>query len=94
MSVFVTDEGKRGGRTLPLKKIADDACAGLESLVKTVFVFKRTGAKLGAGCAAGLWVEGRDVWADELMAAQRPVCPCARMDSEGKGHFACGFQIT
>ena len=40
--VFVSDEGLRGGRTLPLKKIVDDACKGLESLVEHVFVFKRT----------------------------------------------------
>lgn len=45
--VFVSDEGLRGGRTLPLKKIVDDACKGLESLVEHVFVFKRT-----VGCKA------------------------------------------
>jgi acetyl-CoA synthetase len=27
--VFTTDEGKRGGRTLPLKAIVDDAIAGV-----------------------------------------------------------------
>ena len=27
--VFATDEGKRGGRTLPLKKTVDAACAGV-----------------------------------------------------------------
>jgi len=71
--VFCTDEGKRGGRTLPLKKIVDDACEGCQ--VNKVFVFQRTGAKVG-------WVEGRDAHMEELMAAERPYCPPEWMDSE------------
>jgi acyl-coenzyme A synthetase/AMP-(fatty) acid ligase len=51
--VFVTDEGKRGGRTLPLKKIVDDACTGdAAELVKNVFVFNRTGVDLQVLCGA------------------------------------------
>lgn len=63
-AVFVTDEGRRGGRTLPLKAIANAACAGLEALVRSVFVFKRTGADVTEG-----WVAGRDVWMDEVDSA-------------------------
>merc|ERR1711998_675996 len=72
--VFVSDEGKRGGKTLPLKRIVDTACDGL-SVVEKVFVFKRTGGQVD-------WVEGRDFWMNELAAAQRPYCPCELMDSE------------
>jgi acyl-coenzyme A synthetase/AMP-(fatty) acid ligase len=32
--------------------------------------------------AAGQWTEGRDVWVDDLAAAQRPVCPPAWQDAE------------
>ncbi|KAF1785068.1 Acetyl-coenzyme A synthetase, N-terminal domain [Phytophthora cactorum] len=39
--VFTADEGKRGGRTLPLKQIVDHAVDGLD-FVRKVFMFKRT----------------------------------------------------
>jgi acetyl-CoA synthetase len=74
--VFTTDEGKRGGRTLPLKDIVNDACKGVD-MVKHVFVFERTKCDISAG-----WVEGRDINMDKLVASQRPYCPCAVMDSE------------
>jgi len=71
--VFCTDEGKRGGRTLPLKNIVDTACVGCD--VRKVFVFQRTGAKVN-------WVDGRDVYMEELMVRERPYCPPEWMDSE------------
>jgi acetyl-CoA synthetase len=74
--VFTTDEGKRGGRTLPLKNIVNDACKGVQ-MVESVFVFERTKCDVSAG-----WVEGRDIKMDELVASQRPYCPCEMMDSE------------
>jgi acetyl-CoA synthetase len=73
--VFATDEGKRGGRTLPLKKTVDTAVEGLD-MVQNVFVFKRTGneeVKLNAP---------RDVYMEDLMAAERPYCPPEWMNSE------------
>jgi len=73
--VFTSDEGKRGGRCLPLKKIVDTACVGCEDIVEKVFCFKRTGGAID-------WVEGRDVWMDELAETQRPYCPPEVMDSE------------
>ena len=72
--VFTNDEGKRGGRTLPLKKIVDDACVGADT-IQNVFYFKRTGAEVPL-------TPGRDIDMDELAAAQRPYCPCEMMDSE------------
>ena len=72
--IVTSDEGKRGGRTLPLKKIVDDACVGA-STVEKVFYFKRTNATVPL-------TPGRDVDMDELSAQQRPYCPCEMMDSE------------
>ena len=40
--VVTADEALRGGRTIPLKSIVDEAVEGCEC-VKTVFVSRRTG---------------------------------------------------
>ena len=85
--VMTSDFGLRGPKSIPLKKIVDDALAQEgDHSVSTVLVFKRTGEE----CA---WVEGRDVWLDgqaqfkggdsEFAAdTQRPVCPCEPTDAE------------
>lgn len=69
--VVTADGGLRGGRNLPLKKICDTALAkdGCKALVEKVFVFKHAGGP-------GEWVEGRDIKFDEMIADQRPYCPC------------------
>mmetsp|Transcript_8150 Transcript_8150/g.14775 ORF Transcript_8150/g.14775 Transcript_8150/m.14775 type:complete len:659 (+) Transcript_8150:2-1978(+) len=74
---FTSDEGKRGGKTIPLKNISDNAMNKdvAKGIVEKCFVFKRTGGETG-------WTEGRDVWMDDLAAEQRPYCPCEVMDSE------------
>jgi acetyl-CoA synthetase len=74
VAVVTADEGVRGRKIIPLKRTVDEAimaCPG----VKTVFVAKRTGAKVP-------FYAPRDVWLDEAMAAQRPYCPAEPMDSE------------
>ena len=79
--VITADEGVRGGRTVKLKGITDEAIASIPaadggpSLVEKVFCFKRTGADVPT-------VEGRDLWMEEPMAAARPYCPCETMDAE------------
>ncbi len=57
--VITQDEGRRGGRTIPLKQICDDALVG-ERGVKQVLVYRRTGAAVG-------WTAGRDVWWHEAV---------------------------
>ena len=41
--VFTADEGMRGGKVIPLKKMVDNALEGCEC-VRKVYVYKRTGA--------------------------------------------------
>mmetsp|Transcript_281 Transcript_281/g.412 ORF Transcript_281/g.412 Transcript_281/m.412 type:complete len:675 (+) Transcript_281:3-2027(+) len=90
--LVVSDEGRRGGKTLRLKDIADQAVASLPQ-VHTVFAFS-----YGATHSPSLLPSpssdtphppstahmqaGRDVWMHQLMAAARPHCPCEPMDSE------------
>ena len=72
--VITADEGLRGGRKVPLKKNADkalEACPG----VHTVVVIRRTGGEVP-------WVDGRDVWYDEAMAATSADCACEEMSAE------------
>jgi acetyl-CoA synthetase len=69
--VITQDEGRRGGRAIPLKAVADQALEG-ERGVHKVLVFRRTGSDVG-------WVEGRDVWWHEVVDAAPDTCepvPC------------------
>jgi acetyl-CoA synthetase len=72
--VITADEGLRGGRKVPLKANADEALKQCPD-VKTVIVVRRTGGEIG-------WVEGRDVWYHEAMAAASKDCPPAAMSAE------------
>lgn len=72
--LITADQGKRGGRRIPLKENADAAledCPG----VKTVFVVRHTGGDIN-------WVEGRDVWYHEAMADADPDCEPEVMNAE------------
>ncbi len=72
--VITADEGLRGGRAVPLKANADDACGKVASIQKMIVV-KRTGGKVA-------WQEGRDVWFHDIMQAASPDCPAEHMDAE------------
>jgi acetyl-CoA synthetase len=71
--LITADEGRRGGRTTPLKVRADEAVATTGGIVATMLVVRHTGAAIP-------WVEGRDVWYHE--AAAEAECPYAEMDAE------------
>ena len=72
--VITSDEGVRGGRSIPLKANTDKAlesCPG----VRHVLVVKRTGGEIG-------WVDGRDVWYHDVVDTASADCPPEEMNAE------------
>ena len=72
--VVTANEGRRGGRTIPLKRTTDEAISGLD-FVRHVLVVERTDTPV-------VMVDDRDLWLHEETAKQRPHCPAEPMDSE------------
>ncbi len=73
-AVITANEGKRGGKIVPLKKNVDQAlieCAN----VKRVLVVKRTDILPS-------WEEGRDIWYHEAIERESTECFIEPMDSE------------
>ena len=66
--IITADEQARGGKSLPLKSIVDEAIAmgGCET-IQNVIVYKRTGGKIA-------WNPARDRWLHEELAAQSTTC--------------------
>jgi acetyl-CoA synthetase len=66
--VITADEQARGGKSLPLKAIVDEAIGlgGCES-IKNVIVYQRTGGTVA-------WNASRDKWLHELVASQSETC--------------------
>ena len=68
VAIITADEQVRGGKTLPLKAIVDEALAmGGTDAVKTVVIYRRTGGRIP-------WIGGRDAWLHELEHAQPDTC--------------------
>jgi acetyl-CoA synthetase len=72
--VITADGGFRRGAIVPLKKNVDEALTKTD-LIKKVVVLKRTGQEIG-------WVDGRDVWWDDVVLDQETECPAEHMDAE------------
>ena len=56
--IITADEGIRGGKIIPLKKITDEALEQCPNVKKCVVV-KRTGNEIN-------WIDSRDVWYDDI----------------------------
>jgi len=72
--LITADEGRRGGRAIPLKRNADNALRHCPD-VRDVIVVRHTGGNID-------WVEGRDLWYHEVCAAASPDCPPEEMTAE------------
>ncbi len=72
--VITADEGVRGSKIIPLKKITDEALVSCPN-VKKCIVVKRTGNEVN-------WVEGRDVWYDDITKTAASYCEPEEMNAE------------
>lgn len=72
--LVTADEGRRGGKIIPLKKNVDQALAKTE-IIKKVIVFRHTGGEVSMK-------SGRDYWYDDLVGKVSDVCEPERMGAE------------
>jgi acetyl-CoA synthetase len=76
VAIITADEQVRGGKTLPIKAIVDEAISmgGCEA-IKTVIVYRRTGNPI-------TMQTGRDVWLHEVEGPQSAQCEPEWVDAE------------
>ena len=72
--IITADEGIRGGKIIPLKKITDEALLQCPNIKKCVVV-KRTGNEVN-------WIDGRDVAYDEITKIASDKCEPEEMNAE------------
>jgi len=72
--IITADEGVRGGKIIPLKKITDEALKNCPNIKKCV-VIKRTGNHID-------WVPDRDVWYDDIVNRASNICEPEEMSAE------------
>ena len=74
--VITADEGRRGGKRIPLKANVDAAAAQAHvTTLEKVLVVRNTGNDID-------WVDGRDAWLHELESTVDADCPCEEMAAE------------
>jgi acetyl-CoA synthetase len=72
--IITADEGRRGGKAIPLKFNVDEAIRDI-AFVEKILVLKNTGGTVD-------FIAGRDVWLHEIAAQQSDDCPCEPMNAE------------
>ena len=72
--IVTADEGIRGGKTIHLKSITDEALIHCPN-VKKCIVVKRTGNRIN-------WDESRDVWYDDMIKGMPTQCEPEEMNAE------------
>jgi acetyl-CoA synthetase len=72
--VITANEGKRGGRTIPMKLIVDNALS-LPNRVDKVLVYQHTSTKVQM-------TEDRDLWWHDELSMARPFCPTVPLSAE------------
>ncbi len=74
--VITADEGRRGGKLIPLKANVDAAAEHSDvTTLEKVLVVRNTGNDIA-------WVEGRDAWLHDLESTVDADCPCEEMGAE------------
>jgi acetyl-CoA synthetase len=73
-TLITSDEGRRAGRVVPLKRNADEALKGADC-VKSVIVVQHTGGDVAMK-------KNRDYWWHDEMAVAEEICECELMGSE------------
>jgi len=74
--VITADEGRRGGKKIPLKANVDAAAEHADvTTLEKILVVKNTGGDID-------WVAGRDAWLHELEDSVDADCPCEEMGAE------------
>ena len=72
--IITADEGLRGDKTIKLKEIVDEALEKCPNIKKCIVV-KRTGNEIN-------WVDGRDVWYDDIIRTASNNCEPEEMGAE------------